>query len=268
MTTSTSVPPAPVVDVTPPTVTGKDFTVTQGDSVSYKKQITVSDDFDKNPTIHVDNSAVDLDTPGVYPVIYTVTDSAGNSTVLTLMLTVVERGPDKAATEEYVLYLARQILDEITDDSMSDLQVAYSIYRWSKRNIGYISTSDKTSWVVGAYNAFTKRQGDCFSYFSASKALLTAAGIEHADVYRPPNSVRKSSHYWLLVNVGDGWYHFDSTPFIYDNSNFFMLTDEEIQAWDKKYHKGEHGYDPDGLPEVATESIQYKVNYSSSKLNE
>lgn len=266
----TTAPPTTTApaDTTPPLVSGNDFEITQGESVSYKKQISISDDYDDSPTIEIDNSAVDIDKPGTYPVIYTVTDSAGNSTELTLNLTVKEFVPDKAATEEYVLYMARGILSEITDDSMSKLQVAYSIYRWSKYNIAYINTSNKSDWVIGAYDAFNKRQGDCFSYFAASKALLTAAGIDNFDLIRPRTYSNGSSHYWSLVNVGDGWYHFDSTPFVHNGANFFMLTDQEIRAWDSRYYWGEHTYTNKDVPELATKSIQSKVDYNSPKLKE
>lgn len=262
---TTTTEPQPT-DVTPPTVTGEDFEITEGDSVSYKKQITVVDDLDPNPTVEVDNSAVDQDTPGSYPVIYTVTDAAGNTTTLTLTLTVKEKVVAPQATEEYVLYEAGKILDEITDDSMSELQVAYSIYRWTKYNIGYLDSSDKTDWVVGAYDGFTKRRGDCFTYYSVSKALLTAAGIDNVDMVKHRTSDKQSRHYWSLVNVGEGWYHFDSTPYIFKNSNFFMVTDEELAAWDDTYYKNAHNFIADGLPERETESIQDRVNYSSSTL--
>ena len=34
----------------------------------------------------------------------------------------------------------------------------------------------------------------------------------------------KTSHYWNLINCGDGWYHFDSCPHK-DKLETFMLTD-------------------------------------------
>lgn len=262
-TTTTPVTDSPILDETPPTVTGEDFEITQGESVSYRNQITISDDLDSNPTISIDNSAVDLDTPGIYPVTYTVSDKAGNQTVLVLQLTVKKKIPPE---EEAVLAEAQTILSSITDDSMSDLQMAYTIYRWTKYNIGYVDSSDKTSWVIGAQDGFKTRRGDCYTYYAVAKALLTAAGIDNVDMVKYRTSEKQSRHYWLLVNVGDGWYHFDATPYVYKNSNFFMVTDQELSAWDAKYYKGAHNFIDEGLPARATESIQDRVNYSSSKL--
>lgn len=260
--------PSDPPDNTPPVITGQDFEIEQGEGVSYRKQVSVTDDTDPAPVLEIDNSAVDLDTPGVYPVIYTATDRAGNTSTLTLMLTVKPRLVE-GANEAYVLHLASEILDEITDDSMTKLEKAFKIWRWTRNHIVYADDSDKTDWYVGAYDGFTRRKGDCYTYYAVSKALLTAAGIDNVDVVRdiPPGSV--SRHYWLLVNTGEGWYHFDSTVYYKGaDPTLFMLTDEELKAWDKKYYKKEHNYSPDGLPEVSKASIQYRVDYNTTTIKD
>ena len=254
-----------VNDTTPPVVTGQNFEVALGDSVSYKKQITVTDDYDNAPVISVDNSKVDLETLGTYPVKYTVTDASGNSTVLELTVTVKERTADPEITEEYVLSEANVLLEKIIKEEDSDLQKIYSIYRWCKTNIGYLGKADKTSWVIAAHDGFVKRSGDCYTYFAVSKALLTAAGFETFDVAKIPT---RNNHYWLLVNLNGEYYHFDTTRFIYENSNFCMLTDEEIWKWDNTYYKGEHSYDNTGLPAVSTNSVQHRINYASDRVSD
>lgn len=254
-------------DTTPPVVSASDFEITVGDTVSYKKQIEVSDDVDEAPEIVIDNSQVDLETPGQYPVIYTVSDSAGNQTVAQITLTVKEKiyTFDENA-EGYLSQQARKILAEIIDDDMNDMQKAYAIYRWTKRHIAYTSTSDKSDYRIGARDGFNKRGGDCFTYFSVSKVLLDEAGIENIDMVKLRTSSTQARHYWSLINVGDGWYHFDSTQYRAPKSNFFMVTDKELKAWDQKYYKNAHNYDPEGLPEMATESVQHLINYNAAKL--
>lgn len=253
-------------DTTPPTIVGSDFQITLGEGVSYKKQVTVSDDSDPYPTLTVDNSGVDLETPGVYPVIYTAKDKAGNTATLTIYLTVVAKEPDLTETEKYVYGEAEKILARITTDDMSKLDVAYAIYRWSKNNIGYWGTTDKSDWITAAYTTLTTGCGDCYGFYAVSKALMTVAGIDHYDLVKDRQSEEATRHYWFLVNVGDGWYHFDTTRFRYPESNFFMLTNEEILAWDATYYPGTHTYIKDGVPEVATKSIQDRVDYESSQL--
>lgn len=255
-----------VKDITAPVVTGKNFRISVGDSVSYKKQITVTDDFDENPTIEIDNSKVNINAPGVYPVVYTVTDASGNATVFELSVIVIEQISDPAATEAYVLSEAAKILETIISEDDSDLQKLYSIYRWTKRNIGYTGKSDKSDWVKGAYDGFVTRGGDCYTYFAVAKALVTVAGFENHDVIklRPNESV--SRHYWSIINLNGEYYHYDCTPYKFDGDNFCMVTDEELFTWDDTYYKGAHTYDSTGLPTVSTNSIQDRINYSSGKL--
>ena len=259
-----------VKDVTPPVISGSNFAILAGSSVSYKKQVTVEDDCDPDPTISVDNSAVDLDTPGTYPVIYTATDASGNTAQLTLKLTVLAN--DGSNEEEflkmqaYVKEQAQNTLASIIDDSMNSLQQAYAIYYWTKNHIAYSGSSTKTNYIVGAYEGFKNKKGDCYTYFAVSKALLEEAGIDNIDMVKERTSETQARHYWSLVNVGDGWYHFDTTRFSFKESNFFMVTDAELKTWDAKYYQGAHNYLPNGLPEMATKSIQHLINYSSSKL--
>lgn len=255
------------IDNTAPVITVSDFTIVQGGTVSYKSQAIVIDDFDPSPVLTVDSSAVDIDTLGVYPVTYTCTDSSGNVSTVTVNATVVELTRE-TVTEDIVLKQAEEVLSEITDDSMSDMEKAFIIYNWSRDNIRYVGTSDKSDWIVGAYDAFNTLKGDCFTYFACAKALLTAAGIDNLDVMKLRTSEEATNHYWSLINLGDGWYHFDSTPFRYSGDNFFMVTSEELWAWDDKYYEGEHIYITDGLPEVATESVQHLIDYKNKTVKE
>lgn len=55
------------------------------------------------------------------------------------------------------------------------------------------------------------------------------------------------THFWSLVNIGEGWYHFDCTP-RKDVSTFFYLTDAELEAYSST-HNGTHVYDKSLYPE-------------------
>ena len=45
-----------------------------------------------------------------------------------------------------------------------------------------------------------------------------------------------------------------------------MVTDEELKKWDETYYAHGHRYDPEGMPAMATESVQWMIHYGSSKL--
>jgi hypothetical protein len=235
-----------------------------GDSISYKADITVTDDYDENPTLEIDNSRVDLTQAGVYDVVYTATDAAGNSSSVTVTLTLTDK-PEGYVEPDVVYALAQEVYDEIITDSMTDMEKAFAIYRWVRGNISYTGDSDKSSWTIGAYQAFTTHMGDCYNYFAAAKALYDLAGIENVDIVKSDTS--HSSHFWSLINLGDGWYHVDCTPRKGDGDNFFMVTDEELEAYSSA-HQNSHIFDPDLYPERATASLQYMVDYDNGVLND
>ena len=258
-TTEVTVNVTVVSDVIPPVIEGvKNITVEVGETVSYRKNVIVTDNEDTNPTLTIDNSGVDLDTPGEYTVVYTATDAAGNTSIAEITVIVEEKGPKRDLDEVYAL--AQKVLDKIIDDSMTDMEKAFAVYRWTSRNIMYTGTADKTHWTIGAYEAFTKRAGDCYSYYAAAKAMFEVLGIENVDIVKSDTS--HSSHFWSIINLGDGWYHVDCTPRKGSGDLFFMVTDEELEAYSVS-HKNSHIFDGSLYPERATDSVQDKVDYTN-----
>ncbi len=232
-------------DTTPPVISGvKDITIPAGGSVSYKRGVSVSDDRDKDITFTVDNSQVKLYMVGDYPITYIAADKAGNTTEVTATLHV-EEPTVNTATEELVNHMADELLEEITTDSMSQYEAAEAIFNWVHENVGYVDHSPKEDWIKGAYRGLKEHQGDCFVYAMTSKCLLTRAGIENMDIEKIP---AKTSHYWNLINLGEGWYHFDNTR-RKDGYSFFYCTDEEIMKYSRA-HDGSHNYDSTQYPEI------------------
>ena len=239
-----------------------------GDSIAYKEGITVTDDHTKNPVLTVDNSAVKPQTPGIYPVIYKAKDASGNETSVTVYFTFREKPATGYVEPEVAYEYARDILKnkiKVTD-TMTKPQLAAAIYNWVKRNIMWNDHSDKDhGWASGAVDGFKERKGDCFTYYAVTKALLDVAGIPNLDVVKvitPETS--QSSHYWNLVDVGDGWYHMDCTPRAnaYEDS-FFLYTDAEMLAYSQKpVNKNCFNFDPDAYPPRATESVQQYIKFS------
>lgn len=244
-----------VTDTQAPVIEGvEDQTVYVGDTISYKSGVTVTDDYDTDVTLEIDNSEVDLETEGTYTVTYTATDFAGNSTSVTAQITV-EEAPVGIENYDEMMELAQEVLDDITDgdwENMSKYDVAYAIYIWCNTKIAYTGSSDKTSWINEAINAFTTKAGDCFTYFSAAKALLTLADIDNIDVVKSDTS--HSSHYWSLVDVGSGYYHFDTTPRKGDGDYFFLVTDAQLEEYSSS-HNNSHIFDHSLYPATPEEII-------------
>lgn len=223
-------------DTTPPVIKDvHDITVPQGNSVSYLNNVTVSDNCPDNLKFEVDSSKVNLQEPGTYPVTYKVTDVAGNIATASANVIVEER----VATIEDVNEKADEILAEILTDGMNDYEKSYAIFMYLKRHIRFYNYSDKTSYVKSAYQGLFDNSGDCYVYACASQSLLTRAGIKNMMIERIPT---ETTHFWNLVDYGEGWYHFDTCPRSPDYPSVFMWTEQQIQNCSESHH-GCYNYD-------------------------
>ncbi len=222
----------------------KDFIVYLGETVSYKSKVTVTDNCMEGLNINVDASSVDLKKEGMYSVIYTATDMAGNSTSKTLTVTVKEYRADEDALYEKV----NAILDKILTDDMTEREKCQKIYNYIRGQVSYVSYSDKSDWVNAAMEGLNKGKGDCFVYYSLSKAMLTCAGVPNLDIERI--RVGDSMHFWNLVDLGDGhgWYHFDTTP-RKDKTVIFLWDDAKLKTYSDK-NDGSHNYDRTKYPKI------------------
>lgn len=241
-----------LVDTEPPVISGaKDQTITIGDTVSYKKGVTATDNCDGDVKVEVDSSKVNPKKAGTYEVVYTARDKAGNVATKKVKFKFKEKVV-VLSTEEQLEKYVNTVAGKIFKSGMSKGQQAKAIYNWCRANIGYSGHSDKSSWKKAAVAGFKNRSGDCYTYFACAKALFEYCGITNIDVVKVRNSSSESRHYWSLVNVGSGYYHFDATP-RKGGFNGFMRTDAQL----KKYsdgHKNSHRFDSSKYPATPTTS--------------
>jgi len=211
-------------DTEPPVILGvSDIFIYLGEKISYKKGITVSDNCDTNVKLSVDSSLVNPNAEGDYPVTYSAQDISGNSTILTITVSVRQR----TYSEEQVYAFADRVLSEIITDTMTSYEKLTAIYNWAQNNIFYIETFEKGNWLKGAYEGFTNHKGDCYAYACVSQALLIRAGIPTKMIHRIPTTYE---HYWNLVDIGEGWKHFDSCPRD-DNPYLCYIDDANLMAY-------------------------------------
>ena len=227
-----------------------------GMNQSYLDGITVMDNYDPNPVLVVDNSQVNTNISSSFPVTYIATDENGNSSSVTVTLTLRVK-PDRYYDPEIVYDMARRAIEQnnIYDEDMTDVQKAFRIFNWVHNNIHYIGTSDKSDWTVGAFDGFSTHQGDCFTYYACCRAMLDVAGIPNMLVERYP--ITWSPHYWNLVQLDGQWYHCDACYAYYHEGYYFMYAYNDLNHSD-------HGYDVDAYgPEIniAQDSVQQYVNY-------
>ena len=228
-----------IEDTEPPVISGvQDLTVYIGEGVSYFSGVTVTDNCGGDITLTVDSSAVDTmlesDEEG-YLVIYRATDHAGNTATAEARVHVYA----EQISLEQLYALIDPVIAERGMYAMSKVEQVRDIWQFvhTDHAISYVDHSDKTSWIRAAYAAMTEQQGDCFSFFALSKAFFERLGIENMDIQRTPGYT-DDTHYWSLVNVAEAgspaqWYHYDSTRLADVSYSGALLTDAQIDAFNR-----------------------------------
>lgn len=190
----------------------------------FTKYVHATDDRDKTVKLTVDTSGINYKKAGKYSVTYTAKDSAGNKATATAKVQV--RIPVKI--DDW----ADQVLKGIVKDSWSDEKKAVAVYTYIRKNITYVDHSDKSSWENSAEYGLKYKSGDCFTYYSTAKLLLTRLGIPNIMIVR---SQGEGHHWWNLAFVDGGWYHYDTTPRKVQ-ALFCLLTDAQLT-----YYSEQHG---------------------------
>ncbi|MBQ0026088.1 MAG: transglutaminase domain-containing protein [Lachnospiraceae bacterium] len=239
-------------DETAPVITGtEDINVFIGDTISYKDGVTVTDDIDPAPVLDIDNSSVDVNTPGTYEAIYTATDTAGNVTRVIRKINVAAPDPGADNTEE-MLRLAAIATSEAIDGAETEYDKLYNIYWWIKNNTKYTGYSNKESAINEAISGFTTHTGDCFTYYAMLKAMMEYAGFETMSVTRING---EAQHFWCLVKYKGEWYHIDACPRSVDHMKYwycFLRTDAEVEALNRAIGENYYYYDKTLVPASGT----------------
>jgi len=129
--------------------------------------------------------------------------------------------------------MADQVLRRIIKKNWPDKKKAKAIYRYVRGRCGYVQNAAHRDWRVTALHGLRYQSGDCYTYYSVSRLLLTRAGISNVMIKRYP-APRGMRHYWNLVYVNGGWYHFDTTP-RQRRAVFCLWTDAQLSAYSRGY---------------------------------
>ena len=231
-----------IPDTEPPTIEGSlDKTVFVGDTIAYRAGITVTDNRDSEVPLIIDSSEVNAKTAGKYPVTYSATDKAGNTAVAQGTITVL------SVSREQVYEMADNVLAKIIKADKSLYDQAQAIHTWVKSNIGYIASAPLADPILAAYRGLKDHNGDCYVFASVAELLLTRSDIDNIMIHRIEGT--RTRHYWALVNTGEGWYHFDTTPHL-NGGICFMLTETQVQNLAKRRGKDYYTYDKSLYPQA------------------
>ena len=231
-----------VKDTEPPKIYGvKNQICYIGEPTAYLQEVFAEDGVDGATEVNVDTSKVDRNRAGNYTVTYFSTDRSGNTTSASCVFRFVKA----TVTEEELRAKAGSIIASITTPEMTRTEVLVAVYNYVYDHVRYTGTSDKSDWRKEAMRGFTKGTGDCFTFYATLRALLDETDIQYMSVTRKGGYTR---HFWLIVNVGTGWYHLDANHNGTAHWKCFMWTDKQVSSPPVFWN-----YDHSIYPEIATE---------------
>ena len=182
-----------LADTEAPTFSGlKDISTEKGKKPDYTSGVSVYDNRDGRVDFTYDDSKVNLSKAGTYYVTYTAVDKAGNSATSRRKVVVLH---DESDTRALVESIAAGLSDDVV-----------AICWYVRQSIYYSSGSD---WGGDdpVWYGFTNKRGNCYVHALCFQALLTEKGYTTQLIW-----VTDKSHYWILVQLEDGWKHIDPTP--------------------------------------------------------
>ena len=245
-----------------------------GQVPTFKKFILIGEDAE---IIAIDHQ-VDSATEGTYTVKYTVEDSDGNVAYFSLQYVVKKA--------EYSHELLMETIAELADElnitkNMTKVEQVRAIYKYvnssstvkftDESNIPNIDRSKwESDWREEAVRGLESHEGDCYTYYSISKAFFEYFGIENVGIKRAENyegAEDDGTHFWSAVNVGEGtssaWYYYDATRlngyFNGDRSdnNACLITEAKLKTH-KTSSGGTYFYKmikPANFPKISTEEL-------------
>ena len=218
-----------------------------GETPFYKQMVRVTDNIDEEPQLKVDNSRVNKDVEGEYQVLYVATDAAGNKSKYILTYVVKSQEYSKTTLMNMVEQLAEE--NGITKDLSKKEQVR-KIYKFvqnyvawedgasgiGESNIPNINRANwESDWIEEAIRTIENECGDCYSYYSLSKAFFEYLGIENEGIQRSSLSEEAGTHFWNAVKVEEGWYYYDGTrlagSFSDGTKNACLITQAKLDSY-------------------------------------
>ena len=160
--------------------------------------------------------------------------------------------PSGLSDEDKKTYdMAKEVLDEIITDGMSDYEKELAIYDWMVDNIGQgsghtISMPGQNSESFTPHDVLLNHNAVCVGYATTFRLLANMEGME-------VHIVHNDYHSWDMVKLDDGeWYQLD----IYSDANGskyrnFNMTDEQA--------RNGHDWDDSALPEAKGTKYSYAV---------
>ena len=252
---------------------------TLGDTISYRKYVSARDN-SGDCTLTFDNRAVDITKAGVYNVVCTATDDAGNTSSLTLRVVIKKAEFSYESLMGKIEGLVSQLGIE---NNMSAEEKIKRVFNYvnsptkSKYNANIYFNNESNSaredwtvdWVEEAYLTLQSGEGDCYSYYAVSKAFFEYFGIENHGIKRAAGvQTQSGTHFWLMVNIGSAkeprWYYYDATRLAkkFPTGSGCLFSEAQLENYNVNVNEGFYTYDHKGFPTVSDTDINTKYTWN------
>lgn len=196
----------PQEDVKPPVFSGmEDMKLPKYANPDYENGVKAIDKQDGMLAFTFDDSRVDLTAAGTYYVIYTASDSKGNTATYRRKVEIMQDSSDTAALVQSIANDLQGSAEDIRDYVRSS--IGYSSH-WGGEDPVWYGLKNKT--------------GNCYVHAMVLDALLREKGYETRLIW-----CTDKTHYWNLVYLEDGWHHIDSTPSDHTHSKYSLMNDDQ-----------------------------------------
>ncbi len=205
-----------------------------GAPLTYKKHITVTDNCIGEINLEIVGT-VDNEREGSYDIVIKATDIAGNTSSSKATVQILPAGTSVSIDDLNQRISA--VCNTIIESDMTTEEKCRAVYSYVQSNIKYTSKSTGNGYIEVAFNALDTKKGDCYSFFSLTKAFLDYLGIQNLEIKRT-EGMGEGTHYWNYVNIGTAsspaWYHLDTTELVYNfNVSGCLLTTAQVEAYDE-----------------------------------
>ena len=249
-----------------------------GENISWRKYVQAIDDEDGTLTPQIESN-VNLDKEGIYSLTFSATDSSGKKTQKTVTVHVTK----KEYSYSTLMAIIDQKIAELGIDKLpttkEKVEAVYAYVNSSLNKGTQVQAQSNTpgvtnnrknwrnDWIEEATRTLQIEKGDCYSYFSLSKAFFVRLGIEHEDIQQDNSKCTIdgiNTHFWCMVNIGTSsnpsWYFYDATrlggTFSDGTANGCLRTREEIDNYKpNKSGTGFYAFDDKDYPKTATKSL-------------
>ncbi len=252
-----------------------------GETPQFKKLILINDDRDDDFDIKILGSEnVNKDEVGKYKLKYIVTDSDGNSTEFILTFKIIE---DNGYTKPRLMKLIAEKAEELgITEGLSKKQKVRMIWNYVHDNntVDFNASKDESNinkmgitkaernknwkkyWIQEAILTLDTNIGDCYSYYSLSRAFFEYFGINEYGIMRSKECELDGTHFWSAVEIEEGWYFYDSTrlggSFEDGTKNACLVTKKKLDGY--KTSSGVVGQfylmdDDPNLPKMETKNL-------------